>query len=611
MPVFSALKSLHLDRAVRLVWSSARGWTLINIALIVVQGVLPLAALFALRGAVNAVTAGVAAADKAAALRPAFGWVAFAGGVALLTALARSAADYAAQAQTQIITDRVADILHEKSIAVDLAYYENPSYYNTLHRAQEEAPYRPNSIFTGLIGLAQNSLSLLGVVALLFSHNWLVGLVLFAVALPGTAARFWFSRRLYEYEENQSEAERRAWYYHWMMVDPNHAREVRLFDLGGLFRTRFRNLRADLRAGRLALARRRSISDFAAQTLAALAVFGTFAFIVFETIDGEVSLGSLMMYFLGFQSGMSFLQNVLYSIAQLYEDNLFLTNFYQFLDLQPGVTAPPKPAPVPAPLREGVVFRGVRFHYPAGTEPVLQGIDLSLAPGQVIALVGENGAGKTTLVKLLARLYDPTGGRITVDGVDLRALDPVAWRRRISVVLQDYAHYHLTAWENIWLGDAQTEPDTARIRRAAQLSGADALISQLSAGYDTHLGSWFSEARELSTGEWQMMAIARAFYRSADILVLDEPSSALDALAEADLFRRFRALLHGRSAILISHRFSTVQMADYIYVLDSGGVIEQGTHSKLLALGGHYARMYTAQAQPYQSSPVKPVKNGG
>ncbi len=595
--------ALQLGRALRLVWRTAPRWTLVNVALVFGQGALPLAALYLMKRIVDAVTASSAAPDKAIAFQHVAVWILLAGGVAILTALTRSLGEYASEAQSLQVTDAVADILHAQSIAVDLAYYEDPGYYDTLHRAQREAPYRPTRIVNGLIQIAQNGISLLGIAGLLFSFNWLLALVLFGAALPGALARLLHSRRLYGFEQAQTEKERRAWYYHSVLTDAPHAKELRLFNLGALFQTRYRDLRQQIRAGKLALSRRRVLSDLLAQMLATAALFGSLAWIALQTIRGAVTLGDLVIYYLGFQSGLNFLQAALRGLAGLYEDNLFLTNLYQFLDLTPKITALPQPAAVPQPMPRGIEFHNVGFTYPSRTEEALHDIELTLAPGEVIALVGENGSGKTTLIKLLCRLYDPTHGEITVDGVDLRGLDPVRWRREISVAFQDYAHYALKAWENIWLGDVAAPPDRARLEEAGRRSGADAAIRRLPHAYDTMLGHWFQEGQELSVGEWQKIALARAFWRDAHVLILDEPTSSLDPLAEAALFREFRGLLDGRSAILISHRFSTVQMADCIYVMDQGRIAERGTHQALLAQNGRYARLYHAQAQHYQERP--------
>jgi ATP-binding cassette subfamily B protein len=383
------------------------------------------------------------------------------------------------------------------------------------------------------------------------------------------------------------------------MTSGMHAKEIRLFNLGGLFKERFQTLQRALREEKLALARRRSFIDLIAQTVVTGATFGSFAFICYQAIGGAITLGGLVMYYQGFQLGISSFQSFLRGLAGLYEDNLFLSNFYQFLELTPKVRAPAQPRQVPEPMREGIAFESVRFTYPSQKQQVLTEIDLSLAPGQVIALVGENGAGKTTLIKLLCRLYDPDAGRITVDGIDLRDLDPTHWRRQISVVFQDYVHYFMAAWENIWLGNVEKEPDREAIAEAARLSGADALIRRLPRGYDTMLGTEFEQGHELSIGEWQKVALARAFLRDSRIVVLDEPTSSLDPLAEADLFRKFRQLIQGRSAILISHRFSTVRYADTIYVVKDGRISEHGAHEDLLGRAGDYARLFTAQAQNY------------
>ena len=589
---------LRLDRAVRLVWSYARGWTLANLALVVAQGALPLAALYLTKRIIDAVTAALAAADRAAAFGQVVPWLVAATVVALLAALCRSLAEWTAEAQSNVITDAVADILHAQSVAVDLGYYEDARYFDTLHRAQQEAPYRPAHVLNGLVSIGQSALVLIGIAGLLIALDWRLAAILFGAALPAGIVRVIHARRLFSFEQQHTRREREAWYYHWMLTEPSHAKELRLFALGDLFRGRFRTLRRDLRAGRLSLAGRRARADFLVQALASLAVYGTFAFTSYQAILGVITLGDLVMYYQGFQTGLGALQGVLRGLAGLYEDNLFLSFFYDFLDLQPAVRAPTAPRSLSPAGQRSVVFENVDFNYPGGRS-ALAGIDLELHPGEVIALVGANGSGKTTLVKLLCRLYDPAAGRITVDGVDLRDLDPVAWRGEISVIFQDYLHYQLTARENIWFGNVALAPDDPAVEAAAHRSGADEVMRGLPRGYDTRLGNWFEQGQELSIGEWQKVALSRAFLRDAGIVVLDEPTSALDPLAEAEVFRRFRALIAGRSAILISHRFSTVQAADCIYVLDGGRIVERGSHADLLAAGGLYARLYRAQAERY------------
>jgi ATP-binding cassette subfamily B protein len=333
-----------------------------------------------------------------------------------------------------------------------------------------------------------------------------------------------------------------------------------------------------------------------------MAVFVTFAFIAFQTVGGAITLGGLVMYFQGFQRGLSALQSILQSLVGLYRDNLFLTNFYRFLDLAPKIKVPDAPLPLPPKERRVITCDGVCFTYPGASREILKDISLRLAPGEIIALVGENGSGKTSLIKLLCRLYDPTSGSITLDGIDLCRYDPLQWRREFSVIFQDYIHYDLTARENIWLGDVEREQDLDRIVAAARKTGAEPVIRQLPYGFDTLLCRHLQNGEELSIGEWQKVALARALLRDAPILVLDEPTSSLDPLAEAEIFRQFRSMVEGRSAIIISHRLSTVQMADRIYVLKEGRIVEEGTHRELLRRNGHYALLYNSQAENYLES---------
>ncbi len=596
---FSSLQQTLL-RALQLVWSMAPGWTAANMLLIVILGVLPIAALYLTKLIVDSVTAGLAAPDPAAVFPQVFFYILVAAAIALFLALARSLSELTSEAQSMIVTDGVSDILHAQSIAVDLEYYEDTSYYDTLHRAQQEAPYRPTRIVNGLVQIGQNGISLLGVAVLILAFSWVIALILLAAAIPAALVRYYYARARFRFEQENTESERQAWYYHWVLTDSSHAKEVRLFNLGPLFRERFKNFRTDLRKGRLQLAKYRTLSDSASQAIVVIALFGTFAFIAYSTLQNTISVGDLVMYFLAFQLGIGFIQAILNSLAGLYEDNLFLSNFYQFLDLKPAIQSPEEPALIPRPDVQRIAFQDVHFSYPGGTREAVSGIDLSLNPGEVIALVGENGSGKTTLIKLLCRLYDPDSGNITVNGIDLRSFDPVAWRKEISVIFQDYVHYYLSASENIWVGNVERDQDPATIAKAANRSGADAVIQRLPEGYKTNLGHWFSGGQELSEGEWQKVALARAFFRDSNIVVLDEPTSSLDPLAEADLFRNFRNLLEGRSAVLISHRFSTVQMADRIYVLDKGRIIEEGSHADLLRLNGRYAHLFRTQAKHYQ-----------
>ena len=567
--------------------------------LAVVQGILPLAALVLYKLIVDAVQKGISATDKGAAFRHVAYYIALAGLVGAATALARSLGTLVGEAQTQVVTDHVSDIIHAQSIAVDLEYYENSRYYDVLHRAQQEAPYRPTKIVNDLVTVGQSGVTLVGVFGLLLTLHWSVGLIIVLAAIPGAYVRVRYSGQLYSWQRERTIADRLSFYYHYLLTDGSRAKEVRLFDLGELFRGRYRDLRTGLRLERLRITARRSAADFGSGLLATVAVFGTFAFIAWRTVQGVISLGSMVMYYGAFQTGLSSLQSALSGLAGLYEDNLYLTYFYEFTALETKLAEPASPVPVPRPMATGVAFSGVSFSYPDTDRTALEDISLEIRPGEVAALVGPNGSGKTTLVKLLCRLYDPQEGRIAVDGVDLRDMSTVDLRRSLSIIFQDFAQYQLTARDNIWIGDISLDPRDGSIEAAAHNAGAAEAIAGLSHGYDTMLGKWFEEGEELSTGEWQKVALARAFVRDAQILIFDEPTSALDPLAEWKVFERIRELAEGRAVILISHRFSTVHLADSIHILDHGHIIESGSHEELMRLDGTYAAMYEVQARAY------------
>jgi ATP-binding cassette, subfamily B, bacterial len=590
----------QLGRALRFVWRSTKGWTIANGVLMAIQGVLPILQLYLMKLMVDAVTAGVAAPDKGVAFKHVLLLGGLMGAVILFASLIGLIAGLISEWQVYIVTDHMNDVLLAKSIEVDLEYYESARYYDTLHRAQREAPSRPMSIVRGLAQIGQNGISLLAIAALLLSFHWIIAIILFTAAISGTAVRLRYTGKMYRWQHEQASAERQTGYLNWMLTDSSHAKEIRLFDLGPLFIRRFRDLRWKLRKGRLAITHRRTIADFAAQTFATAVIYSLYAYLAYQAIGGKATLGDLAMYYQAIQRVQGSLQGILSSLERLYEDNLFLSNLYEFLDLKRTVVEPVHASPVPQPMQRGIVLNHVSFQYSGGARKALEDISLTIRPGEVVALVGENGSGKTTLIKLLCRLYDPTGGTITIDGIDLRQFKTKALRHEIAIIFQDYAHYHLTARENIWLGNTALSPDHERVIAAARRSGADGVISALPHGYDTILGKRFEDGEELSIGEWQKVALARAFMRDAQIIVLDEPTSSMDAKAEYEVFQSFRQLVSGRTAILISHRFSTVRMADRIFVLKHGSIIEGGTHEELVRVGGTYARLFEMQAQHYR-----------
>lgn len=591
---------MHLHRALVMVWESAKVCTVSNLILMAIQAFLPLITLYLIKLTFDAVEAGIIAADKAAAFKQILIWICLTGILTLVTAGFRSLSDIVRENQSQLVTDYVTDQLHRQSAAVALSYYEDPRYYDTLHRAQQEAPYRPTHVVQALTQLGQNSLSLMALAGLLFYLHWSIAVILFVAVLPGIMIKIRHAHRLYEWQSRSTETERKTNEYHWMLTGDLYAKELRLFGLGDLFRKRYRDLREKLRSERLQLSKSRFAFDIIAQAGAIAALFGMLVFITLRTIKGQISLGDMVMYYGAFQRAQGHMQDIIGGLAGLYEDSIFLNYFHEFMDLQPQAATLHKSMALPHPMRDGIKLEHVSFRYPSTDKDVLKDINLTMKPGEVVALVGDNGAGKTTVAKLLCRLYDPQGGRITIDGIDYSDFDIQSLRREITMILQDYIHYPLTAKENIWIGDVNLLPDDERIRLAAQYAGADTIIRSLPQGYETVLGYRFEGGTEISIGEWQKVALARAFLRNAQLIILDEPTSSLSARMEEEIFQAFRTLLKGRSALLISHRFSTVQMADLIYVMEDGRITERGSHEELLHLGGYYARMYEIQSKHYR-----------
>ena len=467
---------LHLGRTMRLVWSIAPGWTLASIALAVVQGVLPLASAYMIGYIVDAVAAGVTATDKDAAFAHVAWLIFIAGLIGLAAALARSLAALVTEAQGQVITDHISDLIHAKSIAVDLEYYENSKYYDVLHRAQQEAPYRPARIVSDLMTVGQSTITVIGVIGMIFSLNWLVGVIVVAAALPSAYVRFRYSSRMYQWQRRSTVEDRRSWYLHTLLTDGTYAKELRLFHLGDTLRDWFHGSRDVLRGQRLSIAARRSFADLASQAIATVAVFGTFAYIAWRTIGGTLSLGDMMRTYYAFSMGLGALQSALGGVAGLYEDNLFLTYYHDFMQLEPRVVDPPSPRPLPRPMREGVVFEAVDFHYPDTERTALTAVDLHIRPGEVTALVGPNGSGKTTLVKLLCRLYDPQEGRVTSTASTSASSRRSSCAAAIGVIFQDFAKYQLTARQNIWTGNVALPEDDPAVERAARDAGAHDVI---------------------------------------------------------------------------------------------------------------------------------------
>lgn len=588
--------ALRIDRAFQLVWKASRKWTILAICLTVIQGIIPLFTLYIMKLIVDTIAHAVQTGDPSGSFKRVIYLIIAATIIAVLQAAIRLISGYVSEAQSAIVTDYVSSTLHAKSIDLDLAYYENPKYYDTLHRAQREGPYRPTKIVNGLTRLLQNGVSLTAMVALLFMFHWGVGILLFISTIPGMFVQVIHARKRFQWQKKRTSAERRAAYLSQVLTVDMFAKEIRLFDLGSFFSNSYDEIRNLLRGEKLTLSRKRSIADFMAQFFAAVVLMGCLMLITIRALNGVITIGDMVMFFQAFQRGIGHLKELLTNIAALYEDNMFVAYFFEFLDIQNQIKDPATPKKLPQKFEKGIKLDHVEFGYPGEREAVLKDVSITIGAGEVVALVGDNGAGKSTLVKLLCRLYEPKQGTITMEDIELHHLTIKDLRRQISIVFQDYAKYFLTVRENIRLGDTSIPLDSVKIQEAAGKANADDFIRKLPKGYDTVLGRWFFSGEELSLGEWQKIVLARAFLRDSKLIILDEPTSSLDVNTEYHLYTKFRELIADRSALLISHRFSTVRMADRIYVLDDGRIAEEGTHKELMTLKGKYADMYNKQA---------------
>jgi len=487
-----------------------------------------------------------------------------------------------------------------KALTLDLHYFEDANFYDKLQNARREADFRALAIINTSFLLVQNMITLASFAVILLAFSPLIALILFGATIPAFLAQTRFSSLHFRLLTWRAPEFRRMQYLEYLLTVDSSAKEIKLFGLGEPLLERYNELFWKFYQDDEALAKRRSIISMLWGLLSTASYYGAYAWIIWLTIAGRITLGDMTLYLTLFRQSQGTFQGLFDNTNRIYESGLFMGNLFGFLGLRPQMNSSTQGRTVPRPIQQGIEFRNVSFRYPDREDWALRNVNLCIAPGEKLALVGANGAGKTTLIKLLTRLYDPTEGQILLDGVDLREYDLDDLRTSIGVIFQDFVRYQATARENVGFGQIDALADEARIINAAQRGGADEVMSELPQGYDTMLGRWFEQGHELSGGQWQKMALGRAFMRDSGVLVLDEPTAALDAEREYEIFQRFRELTAGRIALLISHRFSTVRMADRIAVLEHGTVTEIGSHQELLELDNTYARLFLMQAEGYR-----------
>lgn len=587
----------YSGRAVSLVWSTNRGLTVALVVLSLIAGIVPAAIAYIGKWLVDSVVLAARTGTDADQWR-ALQFVLLEGGLVIVQAAAQRGIGVCQSLLRAQLGNRVNALILEKALTLDLTHFEDSEFYDKMTRARREASSRPLSLVMRTFGLVQNGISLVTYGALLLGFSPLAVLVLAIAALPAFAAETRYSGEAFRLFRWRTPETRQQMYLETVLAREDYAKEVKLFGLGGTLLDRYQDIFRRLYAEDRSLTLRRGLWGYLLGLLSTAAFYGAYLWIAIATIRGQITIGDMTMYVLVFKQGQSALSASLTAIGGMYEDNLYLSNLYEFLEAE--VEAPSGTATEGTKPGDGVRFEGVSFTYPGADSPAVRDVSFHLPPGRKLALVGENGSGKTTLIKLLTRLYTPSAGRITLDGLDLEDWHPEALRQRIAVIFQDFVRYQFIVGENIGVGDIRRLEDEEAWRTAAEGGMAAPFIDVLPEGYRTQLGRWFRGGRELSGGQWQKVALSRAFLRKdADVIVLDEPTAAMDAAAEAQVFERFREITADQMAIFISHRFSTVRMADTIIVLDAGRIVEEGSHEELMALGGIYGRLFTLQAQGY------------
>jgi ATP-binding cassette subfamily B protein len=589
----------YIPQILRLVWQTHPYYTLALIVLTIAQGLWPTASVWIGKLIIDGVVRAINSQDAGQDVSQVFYLVGIELGLTVLGMLLSHGQRTVEEIFGELLSNRVQMLVLNKATTLDLSFYEDSVFYDKLQRAQLGAGHRPLALLSQSIRLLQSTVSLSSLLILLVNFNWLTVLVLFLATVPNLFVQWRYAEAGFFLMYRQTPKVRKLSYWNHLLTSLTSFKEIKLFGLSDYFLTRYAGLFDKLFRQHRKLIIRRNISSLTLTVLGTFGFYGFYFYAIRQTILQLITLGDLTLYSRAFSQSQGLLQTIVGNVKGIYEQSLFIGTLFEFLALEPRIKATSTGTPAPICIASGIEFRDVSFHYPGNDRVVLKNINIQVKPNQTVALVGENGAGKTTLVKLLCRFYDPCKGEVLIDGVNIKEYDIESLHKRIGVIFQDYTQYQLSARENIGLGKVEALYDDKRIKTAAHKSGVDEIIESLPHGYETILGRLFENSSQLSIGEWQKIALARAFMRDTPILILDEPAASLDARTEYEIFQRFSQIAAGRITFLISHRFSTVRAADHILVLNGGRIVEQGGHEELMRMNGLYAQLFNMQAEKY------------
>jgi len=592
----------NLPRALFLIWAAGKVWTIAQLFLLVVRGVLPAALVYLTKFFVDALIRAIGEPQNQENIY-AVVWIGLLfGGITLAIEIIGSFNQMIYTAHAEKLQDYIFALIHEKSVNADLAFYEQPEFFDHLHRAQIEARQRPVELISQLGGLLQNAVTLLAMGAVLLRFGVWLPAVLLVSTLPAFFAVLYSTLRLYEWRRRKTADERRLWYYDWLLTSGEAAAEIRLFGLGDYFRQKFVELKERLRKERLKITVNQRLSEFLANLVALAMTALAFAWIVWRAIRGFGTLGDLALFYQAFNQGQSLMRALLQDTGKLYANSLFLRDLFEYLALEPKITSPAQSVPMPKTFLRGITFENISFRYQTSERYILKDFNLFIPANKFVAIVGANGEGKSTLLKLLCRFYDPESGSVKFDDRDIRDFSLAELRRMMTVLFQIPVQYNATVKENIALGNIGQNASLEEIEIAATAAGANLTVNKFTARYEQMLGNWFEQGTELSVGEWQRIALARAFLRQSYLILLDEPTSAMDPWAEAEWLERFLSSIKGRTALIITHRFTTAMRADLIYVMKAGKIVESGSHKELVSNNGRYAESWRKQVNTLEQN---------